>query len=253
MPSLEHYPTEVSNALERTIVELSAIDPIPRALVVFGSVARGEYRANESDVNLAVVLEKADRAALDALHAPLRDAWRRARIDPFVFAERELIRLVDVFPIKLLDIKETGDCIFGSDPFAGFEVSLKDVRYRLEQELRNHVLRLRRLWVFFADDERAFRQSAYPLAASLRVELWALLRLVGRSPIDRTTSAVFREAAGVLEVPAGPLEALALFRSGDESVDLRSIVNDLLPILERAVDLVDGWEPAPEPPGLTGP
>src|SRR5262249_25071672 len=64
----------------------------------------------------------------------------------------EIPRLAEVFPTRLLDIRDHHLLLHGEDVFAGLEIDGKLLRLRVEQELSNLSLRLRRTLVTLAAD-----------------------------------------------------------------------------------------------------
>ena len=92
-----------------------------------------------------MLLHDATAASLAPLAPPLQAAWRAVRVQPMVLTPAEVRRTADAFPTKFLDIKEHHIVLAGDDPFVGLEeVTGRGGPVRVEQELRNLVLRLRR-------------------------------------------------------------------------------------------------------------
>jgi hypothetical protein len=217
-----------------------ALDEIEdvRGLVLYGSLARGEYRGEASDVNLAVSLGRGDADTLRALHEPLRVAWRAVRVEPFVVRAAEVARLAEVFPIKILDIYQHRVVLSGEDPFAGVVVERSALRKRTEQELRNHLLRLRRHYVFSGDSPAALAKAVYRSTTALRYELGALLYLRGEL-VALSVPSVLPVAARVLGLDADTLARLERFHAGNDDADLVELFRALLTVVERALTAVD--------------
>jgi hypothetical protein len=237
-----HYPEAVRRALEQLLRSLEPCAPEPYALAVYGSLARRTFRKGESDVNVALVLTTASPQVLASLSAPMREAWRAARIEPLVLMRSELPRITDAFPIKLFDIKQHHDLIHGTEPFSELEVKWADMRVRAEQELRNHLLRLRRGWLFADCDVRALAPSLFHSAKSLLFELEALLWLKSENVRGLTPPEVFEKAARVFGLDAAVLEALDAFSSGSRAPDASELYAGLLELLGRAVEIADRME-----------
>ena len=208
-------------------------------MAVYGSLARGTFREGESDVNLALVLAVASPQVLASLSAPVREAWRAARVEPLVLVHAELPRISDAFPIKLLDIKQHHDLIHGVEPFSELEVKWEDMRVRTEQELRNHLLRLRRGWLFAAGDVPALAPALFRSARSLVFELEALLWLRHEDVSGLAPHQLFEKAARVFGLDAAVLEALDTFRSGSRAPDVAELYARLLDLVGRAAEIAD--------------
>ena len=56
-------------------------------VLVHGSVVRGEYRPGESDVDVIIILDKADFAQLDAIGNAMQLARYSARIEAMILTE----------------------------------------------------------------------------------------------------------------------------------------------------------------------
>lgn len=230
-------PDTVARALVKLTGALEAVDDV-RGLVLYGSLARGEHRAEESDVNLAVSLGRGSADTLRALHEPLRVAWRAVRVEPLVVRAAEVARLAEVFPIKILDIHRHHVVLSGEDPFAGVVVEPADLRKRTEQELHNHLLRLRRHYVFSGDNPAALAKAVYRSTKALRYELGALLHLRGEA-VALSVASVLPAAARVLNLDAGALARLERFHAGNEDGDLVELFRALLIVVERALAVAD--------------
>lgn len=240
---ITNYPPRARRALERLLHALAPLAPEPSALVVFGSLAKGEYRDGESDINLAVVLRDASPAILCALAEPLRAAHREARVEPFVIEAREVAGLADVFPIKLADIRDARHVIAGDDPFGSVVVQREHLRLRAEQELRNQLVRLRRQAVFGAGDVQRQSRAIYLSATSLAIELGALLRAAQHEVAPSASmQEVMRRAAAAFDLDGALLAQLCAIKAGAAIEDPTALFERLLATVARAVAVADSLE-----------
>lgn len=237
MAALDSVPELVAEALARLTNTLGTLDDVS-GLVLYGSLARGEYRPRESDVNLAVSLGRGSTETLRALHEPLRAAWRAVRVEPFLVLESEVPRLADVFPVKLLDIRQHHRVLSGEDPFEHVVIEPDDLRKRIEQELRNHLLRLRRHYVSFGDNARALAPAMVRSAKTLRYELGALLHLRGEAVAWRVAS-VLPAAQRAFDLDADTLARLERLHAGNEDPDPVQLFHALLSVVEQTVTIAD--------------
>jgi hypothetical protein len=173
-----------------------------------------------------------------ALHDPLRAAWRAARVEPFVVRASEVARLADAFPIKILDIHRHHVVLAGEDPFAAVKVEPGEVRLRAEQELRNHLLRLRRHYVFTGDNPMGLAKAIYRSASALRYELGALLYLRGEA-VGWRISEVLPAAAKSLGLDADTLARVEQFHRGQGEPQIVNLFHELIQVVEAAVFAVD--------------
>lgn len=114
-----------------------------KALIVYGSVARGFYQPGESDVNLLVVLDNIDLATLDSVQ-DITALARKFAIAPLFMTPDDLDQFTTVFPIKFLAMKENYRVLMGEDVFTNRNVDDSYLSLRCRQETQNLLMRLRR-------------------------------------------------------------------------------------------------------------
>ena len=197
---MQTYPTRAREALERLVSRLKP--HAPDAVVVYGSLAKGEWVEGRSDINVAVA---------------------------------------DVFPIKMADIAASHDVLMGEDPFGAVQVERAHLRLRVEQELRNHLLRLRRVAVFSRGGAERLHEALRATARSLPLELGALLDVLG----EPRGGDVYAAARGRLDLDGATLDAFAaLKRDGGIPPDPEGLYAKALALLARAIELADRAEEA---------
>lgn len=211
------------------------------SVVVCGGVARGRYVEGLSDVNLVLVLKDASAKALTALSPALRVAHRAARVEPLILTEAEVKAAADVFPTRFLDIQAHHLPLVGDSPFVGLTISREHLRLRVEQELRNLAMRLRRRFIAAIEEPATLASVLRSAVSPLSVELAALLRLRGAdAPADDTPAAVFSAAAAALDLDGGALAELALLKGAPTSPDAApALFPRVLAVVTRAAQLAD--------------
>jgi len=238
--------TTLPEHVERVLGELkdALTEQVGRAfhgLVVYGSLARGEYRPRTSDVNVIVVLGDTDTSTLELAAGPLRSARRKARVEPYVVAAGELARLADAFPIKVREMKTYHIVLAGPDPFEDVSVEPEYLRLGVERALRNHLVRMRRGFLSVAGDESAAQALLRQTLRSLRVELEAMLCLGQKECAATDQRSVFAAAADAFNLDRATLHRLATFdEAGDE--DPGATLAEVLAVLERAAEIADLME-----------
>ena len=246
---LSAIPASVLAVLESLKADLRAAAGENLAgLILYGGLARGRYRPGKSDVNVVVVLREASMETLAAIAPGLKKAWRAVAVEPLVLTLNEASRAAEVFPTKFLDIKSHHVVLFGENPFVGIEVSPEHVRLRIEQELRNLLMRLRRRFLATFDDStmlgRAVTDSVRPLA----LELAALLQLAGHAPLaDDRSVTIFDAAATQFGLNRELLAALAALRHDSQMPDnIDELCRGVLTTIAQVVDIV-GRTRGPQP------
>lgn len=175
-------------------------------ILVHGSLARGEYRVGESDVDAIVILKDASFAKLDAISNAMQLARYSARIEAMILTEEEIAGASDVFPLLYDDIKRCHFLLTGRDPFAAVEVHDTHRRLRIEQELREARIRLRRAVTDAAGAREALGGAVVRKLKQVRGPLHALLGLKGIAcPPD--LGSVVAKACELYGVDPAPLRA----------------------------------------------
>jgi predicted nucleotidyltransferase len=212
-------------------------------LVIYGSLARGRYKARESDINLAVILRDGSPATLQAIAGPLREAYLGLRVEPFLLTADDVVHGADVFPTKFQDIALHHEVLYGESPFAGLKVSRAHLRLRIEQELRNMSLRLRRRYVALVDEPEALGTVVAELMPGFAIELTGLMALLGKpAPDSDEPSAIIAAAAAAFDWPK--LAHAGAAHAGPRAAEaIREEAEALMAALQRAAQLANG---APE-------
>ncbi|MFT3774224.1 MAG: nucleotidyltransferase domain-containing protein [Minicystis sp.] len=202
-------------------------------LLIHGSAARGEYREGQSDVDLMLVLKEATRDKLAAIANPIQLARYAARIETMILTSAEIPRAADVFPLLYDDIARCHILLAGADPFSALTISDRHRRLRIEQELREAQIRLRRAVVDAQGGREALGGAVARKLRQLRGTLRALLALRGHEIGDDLDS-VIGKACSLYGVDPTPL------RNVPESPDAAH--DALAKLLAAAVDDADRME-----------
>jgi predicted nucleotidyltransferase len=239
-PNSPSAPQEVLEAIERVKDELiRAAGGNLLGLALFGGLARGSYHREFSDVNLLVLLAEANAEQLEVIGPVLRRGFRSARIEPLVLTPRDAARMAELFPTKWLDIQERHRILHGGDFLGTGQVSPERVRLRIEQELCNMLLRLRRRFVAISDDPQGLAMTLASAARPLAIELDALLRLTGKPrSTDDSTAAIFSSAADGFGLDSATLQRLAALRR-DQSPpsDAAALFGQVLATIDAATKI----------------
>lgn len=149
------------------------------AILLTGGVARGDYRPGESDVNALVVVRKATFAQLDAISSAMQAVRYGARVEATILTEDEIAGSCDAFPLLYDDIKRWHLVLVGSDPLAACIVHDTHRRLRVEQELREAQIGLRRAVTDALGAREAIGGAVARKIRQVRRPLRALLGLKG--------------------------------------------------------------------------
>lgn len=206
-----------------------------QSCALFGSLPRGEFVEDKSDVNLLVCLDDTDPKVLLEIGETFRGLWRSHRVHPYFIKQSELPHTTDAFPIKFLDIRLCHEVLTGNVDLKNINIEDRHLRIRVEQAFRNHLVRLRWRYVHTGDDDRSLLIALRFAGRVLRHELLGLLVANGHDVTDCRTSTVFEQAAQAFDLDANVLNTL---RDGDPN-NVHDFARDCLLLLERCATIAD--------------
>lgn len=149
------------------------------ALIVFGSAVRGDYRPGYSDIELLLVLKSAALEKLSTIATALAMARYAIRAEAMILTSPEIPRAADVYPLLYDGIRQSHTLLCGHDPFAALCISDRHRRLRIEQELREAQIRLRRVVTDSLDQQAALAAPLVRKLHQIRAPLYALMQLHG--------------------------------------------------------------------------
>jgi len=192
---ITEWTTSLATALKDDLV----------AILLVGGVARGDYRPAESDVNAIVVLRNATFDKLDAISSAMQAVRYGARVEATILTESELPGSCDAFPLLYDEIKRWHLLLVGStDPFAQTIVHDTHRRLRIEQELREAQIGLRRAVTDALGVREAIGGAVARRVRHVRRPLRALFGLKGVECKEDLTS-VFDCAGKTYKIDAAPI------------------------------------------------
>jgi predicted nucleotidyltransferase len=204
------------------------------ALVVYGSAVRGGFEPGRSDIDVIVVLHDTGLPNLKSISEPLMLARFRGRVEAMILKHDNIAAASDVFPLLYDDVRQRHVVLSGSDPFVDLKIENTHRRLRIEQELREARIRMRRAVVDALGSEAGIAGSVARKVKQIRGPLHALLLLKGTACDDRL-EAVLEATGKAYGVDTAPLLRVA---SAPEAAHkaLRSV-------LDAAIQDVDRLEP----------
>jgi predicted nucleotidyltransferase len=204
------------------------------ALVVYGSAVRGGYEPGQSDIDVIVVLNDTGLPHLKAIAEPLMLARFSGRVEAMVLKRDNIPPACDVFPLLYDDVRQRHVLLSGRDPFLDLEIKDTHRRLRIEQELREARIRMRRAVVDALGSEANLAGAVARKVKQIRGPLHALLLLKG-TPTDDRLEAVLEATGKAYAVDTAPLHRPA---SAPEAAHAA-----LRAVLDAAIQDVDRLEP----------
>jgi len=194
------------------------------AVILYGSAAGVDWIPGRSDVNTAIVLQRASVAELDRLARVIARWRKRGFALPVVLDHEQVDRAAQLFPMELDDIKRQHRVVAGTDPFASIATDEAALRRECAQEAFGKLLRLRAFYLAHAGDGAALAGMMTDSLKSFLIVIRHLLRLHGQeAPVayDATLAAA--------EATVGPLPVMreVLARRADASAKGRARLRDL--------------------------
>jgi len=166
-----------------------------RAVILYGSAAAGDHVGKRSDYNILVIMDQLGLPELKLFVKP-SEAWvKDGNAPPLLFTPEGLRRSADVFPIELLDIRDSHRVLYGEDISGDIQIQPENLRLQLEHELKGKVIQLRERYLETGGKSKQVADLMINSLSSFLVLFRAALRL-------------FRE-----QVPPTKLEAVTLLSS----------------------------------------
>lgn len=189
------------------------------SFAVYGSAVRGGFVPGVSDIDVIVVLLDTATKELVACSDSLLLARHSGRVEAMILKLDEIPQAADVFPLFYDDIQGCHAILSGSDPFQNLVIKDEHRRLRVEQELREVKIRMRRAVCDTRGDDRQLTGAISRKVKQIRGSLHALLSLRGRTGPD-TIEAVLGDlgkrhgidVAPLLAVEKDPVAAHGAFR-----------------------------------------
>ncbi len=121
-----------------------------------------------------------------------------------ILTAAEIPRAADVFPLLYDDIRREHVVLAGKDPFSALQISDRHRRLRIEQELRDAQIRLRRAVIDAQGSPEMLGGAVFRKLHQIRGALRTLFALRGIDVADELT-AVFEQAQKTYGVDVAPL------------------------------------------------
>lgn len=190
----------------------SALGEALRAVVLYGSAARGERVEQKSDFNVLVIVGALGPSQLRAVAATTQDWATAGNPPPLLLTEAEWRSSRDVFAMEVADILERHRVLAGALPAEPSSVDAGHLRHQLEFEAMGKLLALRQGILAAGSDAARELQLLAASKSAVLVLFRTLLRVHGQAAADGPEEAV-RRAAALAGFDAAPfLEVVAHVR-----------------------------------------
>jgi hypothetical protein len=214
------------------------------SVVLYGSAAAGEHLAKRSDYNVLVIVDALDASKLAAASAASR-AWAEAgNPAPLTLTTAEWRGSADIFPMEYADILERHRVLFGSSPFDGIAVDLKDLRLQLEQETMGKLIKLRQGVLASGNEGKRQVELLVASFSSIMVVFRSFLRLHREVP-SKDNVAIVEAVARKAGFDAAPFAKVVRHMRGESEIDAAAataVLDDYLRGMEKLVQYLDRYQ-----------
>jgi len=235
LKNLEMLDASIRNDVEAYCGGLvSALGSRIRAISVYGSATGADFIPNRSNVNLVVVLERLEAGSLGPLLPVVKSGLKKRIVPPLLVSPDYLAGARDVFPIELLEIRDSQVVVLGEDHFAGLEVSRGHLRTECESQLRAAALRTRQAYLELGLARRGPERVLHAAVTSLIPAFRTVLRLKGAA-VPRRKLEVVEALGSCLGIDTGVFAAVLRDKAGDERIQ----GSESNKVLARVVDAIE--------------
>jgi hypothetical protein len=212
-----------------------------KAIVLYGSAARGEYDERHSDLNVLCLLERAAAEDLQALHRAAAWWTRKGHPAPPIFTLDELRASADIFAIELVDMKAHHRMVYGEDFFGQLAVPMQLHGLQVERELRTNWVKLRQ-GVLLAPSKDRVLIALMDASVSTFITLFrhTLIALGEKPPLGGRE--VVEHVAQVAGSRPDAFWSILGVREGKRKaseLNVSNTLHDFLELVERVTDEVD--------------
>lgn len=162
---------KVIPALEKSFKENLA------SVLIYGSVARNNYRKEYSDINLLILLNKNNPEAVINFGRTASGIIKKHRLTPLIMTEKEFTASADVFPMEYSDIKDSYILLKGDDPVQKLRLTDKNLRHQTESSLRGIINQTRQYITASKGSRRFLTIALKKMSGSIESVLRGSLRL----------------------------------------------------------------------------
>jgi len=141
-------PEDLQESLEQYVKQLqNDWGADLEGLLLYGSVARGDFIAGRSNINFLVLVREHSVSGLQRAGQLHRQWGKHQIVAPLLMTQDELSRSRHLFPLEYLQMKEHHVLLAGQDPFGPGQIDDQQLGWQCEQELLANVFRLRQRFV----------------------------------------------------------------------------------------------------------
>ena len=215
------------------------------ALVLYGSAAGNAYRADVSDINVLIILEKNCAGNVFKLGKTAQTTLRKYRIAPFIMTRSEFVSALDVFPLEFCDILDRHTVVHGDTKILDISISRNNLRHEIEEKLRGTVNDIHGMILAAQGNEKILSKFLAGWSGMGGILFRGLLRLKGKDISGLDAQAIIGETEKAYGVPLESFAMLNELRHNKKPLTIAAsafadTILEPLNALIRIVDAMDG-------------
>ncbi len=141
-------PEEARHTLQPYLGQLrKQIGEHLEAVIMYGSLVRGEYIQGRSNINLLLMIRQFSLDIGQRCGGLHRRWGKEGVIAPLMMVQEELVTASQLFPLEFLEMKDSHILLEGRDPFSEIHLTHNNLIIQCQQELIGNLFRLRQRFV----------------------------------------------------------------------------------------------------------
>lgn len=231
----------------RRLAELSAevLGESLSEVYLFGSAARGDYKAGHSDLNLLLVFSKLGREEIRKSAALMKRLGKEVSI--LCLTTDYINTSLDTFPLEFLDMKLYHQALYGEDKLKGLQIDPAHLRLQIERELKAKLTLLRQSAICGGCSEKTMISLLEDHFSALTAVFQGMIYLRD-AEVPAKRKELFARMEAELGIEEGLFENLANLGKKGRLTRGKSAEDTyfaLLDTMERLAGEIDDWAPEP--------
>ncbi len=232
--------TEIEQELNLFGEELkTAIPDNILSVIIYGGLAKGEFKPETSDINLMIVLRDASNDTLKQIAPIIQKKNSRISMHPFIITENELRIAPELFPIKFLDIKTYHKIISGTELLSTLNIPNDKLIYACKQELQNLYMRLRSVYSYSTELPEVLEFKIKKTFSSLLVNMNALI-YVKTGVMEKAKDEIISKSSSLFSLDQQLLSSIKAIRNNTHSYspeEIKKIYENFMTLLNQIIQL----------------
>jgi len=213
-----------------------------KAVILYGSAAKGNYVAGVSDVNILLLTGKTHPEEIMKLGSRAKKQIKKHKISLQFLTTTEFDNSADVFPMEYLDIQNSHILIWGNDIVKTLEITRTNLRHQIEERLRGSVHALRQALFASQGKSKLLSGVLTEWFGSQAALFRALLRLAEAPTVPDKPKELVDSIGSTFNMDPTGLYSLVKLREGDSHENASHIAVQVLQFLTLLVEKVDAMD-----------